>query len=66
MLICNRKDKYETDKDQSIYLPTELCYEASLTKDFVKDTRKMRDLDQYKIKNPKDKVDRINQFITYM
>ena len=32
------------EKVERIYLPTELCHEASLPKSFTKDVRKMRDL----------------------
>ena len=42
-----------------IYLAPELCHEASLPDDFTKDSRKMRDIDQYKIKNPGDRYERI-------
>jgi hypothetical protein len=46
-------------KDERIYLPTSLCHEASLPADFTRDTRKMRDIDKYKIKDPSERYDRI-------
>jgi len=42
-----------------IYLVPEFCHEASLPDDFTKDSRKMRDIDEYKIKNPQERYDRI-------
>ena len=39
-------------KNMPIYLVPEFCHEASLPEDFTKDSRKMRDIDGYKIKNP--------------
>jgi hypothetical protein len=46
-------------RGERIYLPTSLCYDASLPDDFTKDTRKMRDLDNYKIKDPDKRFSRI-------
>lgn len=48
-------------RDERIYLPTSLCHEASLPANFTKDTRKMQDIDKYKIKNPVERFDRIQQ-----
>jgi hypothetical protein len=42
-----------------VYLPTELCHEASLPDNFTTDARKMRDIDEYKIKNPNERFRRI-------
>jgi hypothetical protein len=38
-----------------------LCYEAALPDDFTKDARKMRDLDEFKVKDPTDRFDRIEK-----
>jgi len=46
-------------KEDRIYLPASLCHEASLPADFTRDTRKMRDIDKYKIKDPTERFDRI-------
>ena len=46
-------------RDEKIFLPTSLCFEAALPDDFTKDKQKMRDLDQYKVKNPGERFDRI-------
>jgi len=35
--------------DGRIYLPTQICNEASLPEDFTKDNQKMRDLQNYKV-----------------
>lgn len=42
-------NNWQTDK---IYLPTQLCNEASLPADFTQDTNKMRDIDGFKLKDP--------------
>jgi hypothetical protein len=39
-------------RNEFFYLPTELCHEAALPDNFTADARKMRDLDQYKLKSP--------------
>lgn len=54
---------YVNYADQRIYLPVELCHEAALPENFTSDTRKMRDIDQYKIKNPNDRFKRISTLI---
>lgn len=46
-------------KDTRIYLPPELCREASLPENFTSDSRKMRDLQEYKISNPAQRFERI-------
>lgn len=46
-----------------IYLLPEFCHEASLPDDFTKDSKKMRDIDEYKIKNPQERFDRITGLI---
>ncbi len=39
-------------RDEQIFLPPSLCYEASLPKDFTRDSRKMKALQDYKLSNP--------------
>jgi len=36
-----------------------LCHEAALPDNFTKDARKMRDIDEYKIKSPNERFERI-------
>jgi hypothetical protein len=50
-------------KDTRVYLPTELCHEAALPENFTSDARKMRDLDEYKIKNPDQRFNRITDVL---
>lgn len=50
---------YVNFKDTRVYLPTELCHEASLPDNFTSDSRKMKDLQEYKISNPTDRFERI-------
>jgi len=50
---------YVNFKDSRVYLPTELCHEASLPENFTSDSRKMKDLQEYKISNPTDRFERI-------
>lgn len=49
--------------EEVLYLPTSLCNEASLPKDFTKDARKMRELQDFKIQHPEDRFERISQFL---
>jgi len=49
-----------TVRDQVNYLPTSLCRIASLPKNFTKDTRKMKDLQGYKLNNPDQRYKRIS------
>jgi len=49
MLFIKKRDHY-------IYLPTSLCYEASLPKDFTKDVFKVRKLQNFKINKPNERV----------
>jgi len=42
-----------------VYLPPELCHEAALPDNFTSDARKMRDIDEYKIKSPNERFTRI-------
>ena len=46
-------------KDTRVYIPTEFCHEAALPENFTSDAQKMRDIDQYKIKNPNERFDKI-------
>jgi len=50
---------YVNFKDTRVYLPTELCHEASLPENFTSDSRKMKDLQDYKISNPTERFERI-------
>jgi hypothetical protein len=50
---------YINFRDTRIYLPTELCRDASLPKDFTSDSRKMKDLQEYKISHPEERMKRI-------
>ena len=52
------------DKTERIYLPTQLCHEASLPKNFTKDQRKMRDLQQYKINDPNQRKRKILNLVS--
>lgn len=52
LLYCNFKDT-------RVYLPTELCHEASLPENFTSDSRKMKDLQEFKISNPTERFERI-------
>ena len=53
-------------RDQVICLPPELCHEASLPENFTKDTFKMRDLQNYKISNPQQRVERISLALNHL
>lgn len=50
-------------RDTRIYLPPELCREASLPENFTSDSRKMRDLQEYKISHPEQRMKRIQEII---
>ena len=56
----NQPMLFVKQKDQTIYLPAEICYEANLPEDFTKDFSKVKKLQKYKITNPNDRVNRIN------
>lgn len=49
----NLRDKqpllYVNQREGRIYLPSQLCHEASLPPDFTKDQFKMRDIQEYRI-----------------
>ena len=51
------------ERDQVIYLIPSLCNQASLPKNFTSDSRKMKDLQDYKLSNPNQRYDRINTLI---
>jgi len=42
-----------------VYLPAELCHEASLPKNFTSDTYKMRELQPYKITSAEERKKKI-------
>jgi len=48
----------------NVYLPTQLCHEASLPKDFTKDLQKMRDLQPYKITSAEERRKKILKLIS--
>jgi len=50
-------------RGDTIFLPTERCHEAALPADFTRDDQKMRQIDQFKVKTPEDRYDRIHKLI---
>ena len=42
------------------YLPVQLCNQANLPPDFTRDTRKMREIQQYKITSAQERMEKIN------
>lgn len=48
-------------RDESIYLPPELCFIPNLPEDFTKNTMAMRDLQEYKSFDPTNRYNRICQ-----
>lgn len=58
LLVVNYKS------GDNVYLPTELCHEASLPKDFTKDVMKMRDLQKYKITSAEERKKKILKLIS--
>ena len=50
-------------RDQDIYLPTSLCHQASLPKDFTSNAQKMRNLQECKINKPDERVERIERLL---
>lgn len=46
-----------------VYLPAELCHEASLPKDFTRDTFKMREIQKYKICSPEQRKEKILRLV---
>lgn len=46
-------------RDKRLFFPTELCREASLPDDFTQDSRKMKDLQDFKISDPNKRFQRI-------
>lgn len=57
MLFVNKRQGDRT------YLPTQLCHEASLPKNFTKDTFKMRELQKYKIQTAQQRKTKILQLV---
>lgn len=45
------------------YLPAQLCNQANLPPDFTRDTRKMREIQQYKITSAQERMEKINQIV---
>lgn len=54
---------YGEDPNKFVYLPTSLCYEASLPKDFTTDKSKMANIRKYMTKDPSERYERINLVI---
>lgn len=50
-------------RDNKAFLPASICYEASLPKNFTKDSRAMKDLQGYKMTDPEDRYSRIARLI---
>lgn len=57
LLYCNFKDT-------RVYLPTELCHEAALPENFTSDSRKMKDLQDYKISGPTERFERLAKVLS--
>ena len=57
--VNNRKGDGEP-----IYLPTEICFSASLPNDFTKDRQKMRDIQDYKICGAEIRMQKIQKLIS--
>lgn len=59
----NLRDKqpllYVNNRDGRIYLPSQLCHEASLPEDFTRDQFKMRAIQDYKIAKAQTRRERI-------
>ena len=55
---------YVNFKDTRVYLPTELCHDCALPENFTSDSRKMRDIDSCKIKDPVERFERIAKVLT--
>ena len=58
LLVVNYKS------GDNVYLPTELCHEAHLPKDFTKDVMKMRDLQTFKITSAEERRKKILKLIS--
>lgn len=54
---------YVNQRDGRIYLPSQLCNEASLPDNFTRDTYKMRELQQYKITSAEKRKEKIEKLI---
>ena len=46
-----------------MFFPPSLCYEANLPKNFTKDSRRMRNIDGFKIKDPLERYERIGRIV---
>jgi len=46
-----------------IHLPVELCHISSLPDDFTKDDRKMKAIDQYKVKDVDKRMQKITDIV---
>lgn len=57
LLVVNYKS------GDNVYLPTELCHEAHLPKNFTSDTFKMRDIQPYKITSAEERKKKILKLI---
>ena len=50
---------YVNFRDRRLYFPTECCREASLPENFTSDSRKMKDLQEFKIGDPNKRMQRV-------
>ena len=62
-LIDKQPLLYVNQREGRIYIPSQLCNEASLPDDFTKDNNKMRDLQQYKITSAQARKDKIEKLV---
>jgi len=53
----------QSENEKTTFIVPELCYEASLGKDFTQDKFKMKKLQDFKLNNPNDRYRRINTLI---
>lgn len=54
---------YVNFRDRRIFFPPECCREASLPDNFTSDSRKMKDLQEYKISDPQKRMQRVCEVI---
>jgi len=57
LLVVNRRS------GDSIYLPTEICFEASLPEHFTRDFRAMQEIQPYKISSATKRLDKIMNLV---
>ena len=64
LLIVKRKNS--EGKDITLYFVPELCYLAGLDDDFIKDRDFMKQLADYTKLNPKDRINKTNEFLNLL